>query len=127
MSVRNYRDLQVWQRSIDLVLQCYVVTRSFPSSERYELVRQIRRSAVSIPSNIAEGHGRDHLGDYLRHLSIANGSLMELETQLWISNRLAFVDDQSLEHLRSQTEQLGRMLAGLMRKLKMRRQRSPTP
>lgn len=127
MSIRNYRDLKVWQRSIDLVLQRYGVTRSFPSSERYDLVRQIRRSAVSIPSNIAEGHGRDHLGDYLRHLSIANGSLMELETQLWISNRLAFVDDETLEHIRNQTQQLGRMLAGLTRKLKIRRERSPTP
>ncbi len=87
MGVRNFRDLKVWQRAMELVVRSYKITSTFPPSERYDLVRQIRRSAVSIPSNIAEGHGRTHLGDYLRHLSIANGSLMELETQLLISNR----------------------------------------
>ncbi len=120
MGVRNFRDLKVWQRGMELVIHCYKITNTFPSSERYDLVRQIRRSAVSIPSNIAEGHGRTHLGDYLRHLSIANGSLMELETQLLISQRLAFLDGPSMQNLMKETRNIRRMLAGLIRKLRER-------
>jgi len=81
----------VWQRAMDLVAEAYQLTQRFPSEERYGLVQQVKRSVVSIPSNIAEGHGRDHLGDYLRHLSIANGSLMELETQFLIAVRLGYI------------------------------------
>ena len=80
MTVNSYRDLRVWQKAMDLVVTSYEVAKQFPQSELYGLVSQIQRAAVSIPANIAEGHGREHLGDYLHHLSIANGSLMELET-----------------------------------------------
>ncbi len=125
MAIRSYRDLKVWQTGVDLVVLCYRITEDFPSSERYDLVRQIRRAAVSIPSNIAEGHGSDHLGDYLRYLSIANGSLMELETQLWISHRLGFVDNDRLEGFERSSGPLGRMLAGLTRRLKERRNLTP--
>ena len=75
--VNGYRDLLVWGRAMDLVVETYRLTEAFPREEKYGLVQQLRRAAVSVPSNIAEGHGRDHLGDYLHHLSIANGSLME--------------------------------------------------
>jgi len=72
--VNSYRDLIVWQRAMDLVVTAYRLTKRFPVEERYALVQEVRRSAVSVPSNIAEGHGRNHLGDYLRHLSIARFS-----------------------------------------------------
>ena len=80
--IRSYRDLLVWQKEMDLVVESYRIAALLPKSETYGFAIQIQRSAVSVPANIAEGHGRDHLGDYLRHLSIANGSLMELETPL---------------------------------------------
>ncbi len=103
------------------MVQCYQMTELFPRRELYGLVSQIRRAAVSIPSNIAEGNGRDHLGDYLRHLSFASGSLKELETQLWIANRLEFVDEPRLDEVFVGTAEVGRMLSGLKRNLRRRR------
>ena len=90
MTIRSYRDLKVWERAMDLVVASYKFTELLPKSEAYGLVPQIGRAAVSIPANIAEGHGREHLGEYLHHLSVANGSLMELETHFLIANRLAY-------------------------------------
>ena len=75
--VKSYRDLLVWQKAMDLVEESYSVASQLPKTETFGLVSQIQRAAVSVPANIAEGHGRQHLGDYLHHLSIANGSLME--------------------------------------------------
>ncbi|HMH83730.1 MAG TPA: four helix bundle protein, partial [Gemmatimonadales bacterium] len=80
--INGYRDLLVWQRAMDLVIEAYGFAKRFPGEERYALAQQLRRAAVSVPSNIAEGHGRKYLGDYVRHVSIARGSLMEMETQL---------------------------------------------
>lgn len=88
---RGCRDLLVWQRSVGLAISVYEATERFPRREIYGLAVQLRRAAVSVPSNIAEGHGREHLGDYLHHLSIANGSLMELETQIVIASQLAYL------------------------------------
>ncbi len=116
-SIRSYRDLKVWQMSIDLVVECYHLTSGFPRDERFSLTQQIRRAVVSVPSNIAEGHGRTHLGEYLYHLSIANGSLMELETQIIIARRLGFLAQQGYNRLLSVTAELGRMLTGLRQKL----------
>jgi len=73
MALKSYRDLEVWQKGVDLVVLLYQLTKLFPDDERYGLISQIRRAAVSIPANIAEGYGRTHRGDYLRHLSIAKG------------------------------------------------------
>jgi len=81
----NYCELIVWQKAMDLVTEIYKITATFPSEERFGLSSQARRAAVSIPSNIAEGHGRKTSGAYLNYLSIAYGSLMELETQLQIA------------------------------------------
>jgi four helix bundle protein len=80
MTVKSYRDLKVWEKAMDLVVESYRITKLLPRGEAYGLATQIQRAAVSIPANIAEGHGIDHLGDYLRHPSMAKGSLTELET-----------------------------------------------
>jgi four helix bundle protein len=118
MTVKSYRDLRVWEQAMDLAVQSYHVARLLPRDEVYGLVSQIRRAAVSVPANIAEGHGRDHLGDYLHHLSVANGSLMELETHLLLAQRLSYLKTTDVQPLLVLTSEVGRMLAGLMRKLK---------
>ena len=123
-TVRSYRDLIVWQRSLDLTERVYAVTERFPRCEVYGLAAQMRRSSVSIPSNIAEGHGRHHLGDYLRHLSVANGSLMELETQVIISARRKYFGADAEHSLLKSSAEIGRMLAGLTRSLNRRRSSS---
>ncbi|MBI3471681.1 MAG: four helix bundle protein [Candidatus Solibacter usitatus] len=110
----------VWQKAMDLVAESYRLAKNLPGNEAYGLIGQMRRAAVSIPANIAEGHGRDHLGDYLRHLSVANGSLMELETHVHIALRLKYLQPAEAEPLLAQSAELGRMLAGLTRKLKER-------
>jgi len=121
MTVSSYRDLKVWQKAMDLVVTSYALTKRFPQTEIYSLTSQIQRAAVSIPANIAEGHGREHLGDYLHHLSVANGSLMELETHFLLGGRLRYLSNDELTGILSQTEEVGRMLAGLIRSLKKSR------
>jgi len=118
--VKSYRDLLVWQRAVDLVADCYGLTKQLPKSETYGLTGQIQRAAVSIPANIAEGHGREHIGDYLRHLSIANGSLMELETHILIAQRLSYFSTADVERLLGQCGELSRMLSRLTKKLRAR-------
>src|SRR3989454_973373 len=118
---RGYRDLLGWQRAMDLVVEAYRVSAVFPAEERYSLIEQVRRAAVSVPSNIAEGHGRDHLGDYLRQLSVANGSLMELETQVLIAGRMGYLRKEDEGRILRQTGEVGKMLSGLTRALKNRR------
>ena len=115
--IKSYRDLKVWERAMDLVVGSYQLAKLLPRDELYGLISQIRRAAVSVPANIAEGHGRDHLGDYLHHLSVASGSLTELETHLLIAHRLAYVKMSDVTPL-VLTAEVGRMLAGLSRKLK---------
>lgn len=91
MTIKSFRDLRVWQLAMELVELIYRVTQSFPKHEIYGLTSQIQRAAVSVPSNIAEGHTREHTKEYLYHLSIAQGSLAELETQLEIAARLNYL------------------------------------
>jgi four helix bundle protein len=109
----KYGDLLVWQKAMDLVEVVYRVSRSFPSEERFGPASQLQRSAVSIPSNIAEGHGRKSTKAYVNHLSIASGSLMELETQLHIARRVGYVDDTVLGEITEASGEIGRMLNGL--------------
>lgn len=90
MPVRNYTDLIAWQKAMDFVHRVYALTSGFPGDERFGLTSQLRRAAVSIPSNIAEGEGRETPGDFIRFLAIAHGSLREVETQLRISQRLGY-------------------------------------
>lgn len=120
MPVRSYRDLLVWQKAVDLVTCCYALTKLLPRSETYGLASQIQRASVSIPANIAEGHGREHIGDYLRHLSIANGSLMELETHLLIAQKLNYLSAENVQSVLAQSGELSRMLTGLTKKLRAR-------
>ena len=121
MTVNSYRDLRVSQKAMDLVVASYEATKQLPQSELYGLASQIQRAAVSIPANIAEGHGREHLGDYLHHLSMANGSLMELETHFLLAGRLGYLNAEPMNELLDQTAEVGRMLAGLIRSLKSSR------
>ncbi len=118
--ITSYRDLKVWQKAIDLVASAYRATADFPKREVYGLASQLQRSAVSVPANIAEGHGRDHLGDYLHHLSVAYGSLMELETHFIIGGRLGYLADADLQSLLKDTDEIGRMLSSLKRSLRER-------
>ena len=113
----KYSDLIVWQKAMDLVTGIYKITATFPSEERFGLSSQARRAAVSIPSNIAEGHGRKSTGAYINHLSIALGSLMELETQIQIALRLTFVSTDETDILLVQTNEIGKMLSGLKKSL----------
>jgi len=117
MSVRNYTELQVWQKSMDLVVACYEVATVFPKTEMYGLTSQLQRAAVSVPANIAEGQGRNHTREFINHLSMAYGSLMEVETHLQIAARLAYIDQSQLDNRLLQTNEIGRMLNGLMQSL----------
>lgn len=124
--IRSYRDLRVWQQAMDLVEATYRATKRFPTTERYGLVTQLRRAAVSVASNIAEGHARS-LGDYVRHLLISSGSLTEMETQFIVSARLGFLPPAESEQLLQTCDQLGRMLGGLRKSLRKRLSRAPNP
>lgn len=112
----DYRDLVAWQKAMNLVEQVYRQTSRFPTEERYGLTSQMRRAATSIPSNIAEGQGRRSTDDeFIRFLRIALGSLCELETQLELSVRLKLLSSDQLATLRPSTEEVGKLLNGLIR------------
>ncbi|MFO0427364.1 MAG: four helix bundle protein [Planctomyces sp.] len=115
--VSSYRDLIVWQKAMTLAVHCYSVTEHFPRDERFGIVSQMRRSSCSIPANIAEGHGRRSTGAFLNHLSIARGSLMELETHLILSEKLNFVSSATIEETLQMTSEISRMISGLMQSL----------
>ena len=115
MPGRNYRDLIAWQRAMDLTAALYVVTRKFPAEERYGLTSQMRRAAVSIPSNIAEGQGRGGATEFVRFLRIAYASLREVETQVLLSERFEYLDARQTARLMDLTAEVGRLLNGLMK------------
>ena len=115
--VGSYRDLEVWQRGMDLVERVYALTKPFPADERFGLTAQLRRAAISIPSNIAEGWGRGSRKDYVHFLRIARSSLLEVETQLIISYRLGYVSEDALNKTLTETEIESRMLLALIRSL----------
>ena len=123
--IESYRDLKVWQGGMGIVEEVYLLSRRFPKEEVYGLSAQMRRAAVSLPSNIAEGHARQSTREYLHHISIALGSLAELETQILIANRLGYLDDAAVELLLGQTTSLGKMLRALLRSLRARLSPSP--
>ena len=126
MAIRSYKDLKVWQSGVDLVEAVYRISSGFPNHERYGLASQIQRAAVSVPSNIAEGHERHHLNEYLQHLSIALASLAEAETQLEIARRLNYISDDSAQEIATGMDSLGKQIRSLRSSLSNRRQSSST-
>jgi four helix bundle protein len=113
--VGSYRELQVWQKSMDLCEACYLITKALPKEELYGLVSQIRRAAVSIPSNIAEGFGRDQSGSFVQFLRISQGSLKELETQLLLCQRVGLLQEDKIGAILSLADEVGGMLRALIR------------
>jgi four helix bundle protein len=114
--MKTHHDLNVWQKSIELVRSIYTLTRTYPDYEKYGLCSQMQRAAVSVPSNIAEGAARNHTKEFIQFLYVAYGSLSELETQLIISYDLEYVKDNS-EQIK-QIDQIQKMLSGLIKHLK---------
>ena len=117
MSVKNYRDLIAWQRAMDLVSGVYAMVRGLPDAENYGLAAQLRRSAVSVATNIAEGQGRKSDREFRRYISIAQGSLCEVETEILIATRLGYVSEEKVAPLMELSSETGRLLAGLRRTL----------
>jgi four helix bundle protein len=113
MAVSDYKDLIAWQRAMDLVVEIYELTRCFPTDERFGLTNQLRRAAVSVPSNIAEGQGRGITRDFQHFIGISNGSRQEVETQVLLALRLGFAGEHEVEGLLQRIEELGRILSGL--------------
>lgn len=117
MSVQSYKDLIVWQKAMLLVQEIYKITRVFPKEELYGLTNQVRRAAVSIPSNIAEGQARRGRAEFRNFLSIARGSLAEVETQLLIAQELNYLSQPKLQELLSLHTEIGKMINSLHNKL----------
>ena len=115
--VITFRDLIVWQKAMHLVTQIYKITNSIPKDEIYGLIPQIRRCSVSVPSNIAEGYGRNSKNDYVRYLQISNGSLFELQTQLEICLNLKYLTKSIFDEIYEQSREIERMLSSMIRKL----------
>ena len=120
MALQNYRDLEVWQKAMTLAEECYRVTKMFPKEELFGMTSQIRRAAASIPANIAEGQGRQHTKEFLNFLSVARGSLKEIETHLILSQRVGLMTAQQLEPLLKLTDDISRMMSGLRKTLEKR-------
>ncbi len=115
--IKTYRDMLVWQKSMDLVVEIYNITKDFPKEESFGLVSQMRRAAVSIPSNIAEGQGRKATKDFVRFLLIAQGSKAELQTQILICERLGYLPKEQTHSAKMYTEEIGKMLYAIIDKL----------
>src|SRR5580704_15940652 len=115
--LRSYRELVVWQKAVDLVTEVYRITNSFPRDEIYGLISQLRRAAVSVPSNIAEGQGRATKGEFIQFLCHARGSIFELETQIVIARKLGYIADEAEQRLISQSTEVARILNGLLTSL----------
>jgi four helix bundle protein len=117
MTIRSYRDLIAWQRAMDVAQLVYQVSAACPKEELFGIVSQMRRSAVSVPSNIAEGQGRKSTKDFLRFLSIAYGSLCEMETQVTLGGRLGFLDESHVTQVLDASAEVGRLVNGLYHSL----------
>lgn len=117
MKIRNYKDLNIWKRSIELVKNIYEISNSFPKEELYVLTSQLRRTAISIPSNIAEGFSRFHNKEYRQFLYIALGSCAELETQMIIANYLKYLDDDRFNDIINESEVICKMISNLIKKI----------
>ena len=116
-NIKYYRDLLIWKKGIGLVKEIYLLTKKFPKSERFALTDQIHRAAISIPSNIAEGHTRHHSKEFRQFLYVALGSLAELDTQLTIAMELEYVSDNDLNVIYGEMVELRKMINGILSKL----------
>ena len=119
--MKTFRELIVWQKAMSFVTEIYKVSKQFPKDETFGLTSQIKRSAVSIPSNISEGYGRQGLNDYLRFLNIAMASLFELQTQLEIAYNLEYINKEKFDNLYELTREIERMLSSFIRSIKSKR------
>lgn len=124
--LKSFRDLLVWQKSYTLALRAYEATTGFPAKEAYGLAAQIRRAAVSIPSNIAEGYARWHTAEYIRFARMAFGSLAELQTQLMLARTLDYMERSTYDALAGGYEEVERMLGALIRGLNEKRGAAPS-
>ena len=115
--MKSYRELIVWQKGVDLSVRIYDATKSFPQEEAFGMTSQIRRSAISIPSNIAEGYGRSSQADFARFLKIASGSLYELQTQLEISKKIKYITSEQFDNIWNLSIEIGKMLSSLISKI----------
>jgi four helix bundle protein len=116
-SISSYRDLHVWQDAMELAEQCYLLTATFPKDELFGLTSQFRRAAVSVPANIAEGHGRENTGSFVQFLRISQGSVKELETHLLLAVRVGLTQEEKVAPLLIRCESIGKRLRSLIRKL----------
>lgn len=117
MTINSYRDILAWQQAMELVTAIYKSTEMWPKEEVYGLTSQVRRAAVSVPANIAEGYGRDTRGAYQQFLRIAQGSLKEVETHILIAERLGFIKQDTINPIMAKSESVGKLLRLLIRKL----------
>lgn len=115
--VSTYKDLIVWQKSIALVTSVYSLTKPFPADEKFGIVSQINRAIVSVPTNIAEGWGRESTKNYVQFLRISRGSLMEVETLLLISKNLNYIKEQDYIEISKQMDEVGKILQGLIKSI----------
>ena len=117
MIIRAYHDLKVWHKAMDLAKMCHTLTKTFPKDEMYGMTSQLRRAASSIPANIAEGQGRQGTKEFLNFLSIARGSLYEVETHLQLSHRYDYLTEEQIQPLLAVADEISRMLSGLRTQL----------
>jgi four helix bundle protein len=120
MSISRFRELRAWQLGMDLTERVYLLTNSFPKTEIYGLTSQIRRCAVSVPSNLAEGHGRTSGKEFLQFIAIAYGSVCELETQILLSHRLKYIEDIELETISTLLTETSKTIRGLQKAIRER-------
>ena len=118
--IRSYKDLNVWKASMELVCEVYEVTRNFPETERYALTSQMRRCAISVPSNIGEGWSRNSARSFISYLNIASGSMSELLTQLEIARRISYISEEKTIHLNLKGIEISKMLYMLIKKIESR-------
>jgi|SRR5687768_9782655 len=118
MPLSDHRDLAVWQQGVSLALEAYRGTRRFPREETYGLTSQLRRAAVSVPCDVAEGNGRAHRREYANYVSIARGSLREVDTLVEIARGLGYANDEELADIRELLDHMGRMLTNLLKQLR---------
>ena len=115
--MKNYKELEIWQKGVDLTVEVYQMTRTFPPEEKFGLVSQIQRAATSVPANIAEGWGRGSTKEYIQFLRVARASLMELETHLILAGRLSYIQGDRSGKLRQEVETLGKRINSLIQSL----------